>query len=169
MLMFVPGGCSDKEWPLAFDHDFLCFGHTILFLLDSYRVYANFQHCLSVSDMEVIRRKEEKAYVTGYALRRDVKGKEQRVFVLGDADCISNGELWANREFRRSNYALTDGMFRWLVYDEYPIDVSRPAAKDNDTYLTPGGFAWIKIFLRWICPVLIVVCGCVIWVMRRMK
>ena len=78
---------------LAFDHDFLCFGHTILFLLDSYRVYANFQHCLSVSDMEVIRRKEEKAYVTGYALRRDVKGKEQRVFVLGDADCISNGEL----------------------------------------------------------------------------
>ena len=114
--------------------------------------------------MEVIRRKEEKAYVTGYALRRDVKGKEQRVFVLGDADCISNGELGANREFRRSNYALTDGMFRWLVYD-----VSRPAAKDNDTYLTPGGFAWIKIFLRWICPVLIVVCGCVIWVMRRMK
>ena len=112
---------------------------------------------------------EEKAYVTGYALRRDVKGKEQRVFVLGDADCISNGELGANREFRRSNYALTDGMFRWLVYDEYPIDVSRPAAKDNDTYLTPGGFAWIKIFLRWICPVLIVVCGCVIWVMRRMK
>ena len=56
-----------------------------------------------------------------------------------------------------------------VVYDEYPIDVSRPAAKDNDTYLTPGGFAWIKIFLRWICPVLIVVCGCVIWVMRRMK
>ena len=76
MLMFVPRGCSDKEWPLAFDHDFLCFGHTILFLLDSYRVYANFQHCLSVSDMEVIRRKEEKAYVTGYALRRDVKGKD---------------------------------------------------------------------------------------------
>ena len=29
--------------------------------------------------------------MTGYALRRDVKGKEQRVFVLGDADCISNG------------------------------------------------------------------------------
>ena len=57
MLMFVPGGCSNKEWPLAFDHDFLCFGHTILFLLDSYRVYANFQHCLSVSDTEVIRRK----------------------------------------------------------------------------------------------------------------
>ena len=31
--------------------------------------------------------------MTGYALRRDVKGKEQRVFVLGDADCISNAEL----------------------------------------------------------------------------
>ncbi|MFR4039189.1 MAG: hypothetical protein ACLTZT_16645 [Butyricimonas faecalis] len=41
---------------------------------------------------EVIGEKEN-AYVTGYALRRDVKGKEQRVFVLGDADCISNAEL----------------------------------------------------------------------------
>ena len=73
---------------------------------------------------------KENAYVTGYALRRDVKGKEQRVFVLGDADCISNAELGVDREFRRSNYALIDGMFRWLVYDEYPIDISRPAAKD---------------------------------------
>ena len=91
---------------------------------------------------------KENAYVTGYALRRDVKGKEQRVFVLGDADCISNAELGVDREFRRSNYALIDGMFRWLVYDEYPIDISRPAAKDNDVYLTPAGYAWVKIFLR---------------------
>ena len=87
---------------------------------------------------------KENAYVTGYALRRDVKGKEQRVFVLGDADCISNAELGVDREFRRSNYALIDGMFRWLVYDEYPIDISRPAAKDNDVYLTPAGYAWVS-------------------------
>ena len=112
---------------------------------------------------------KEKTYTTGYALRRDVKGKEQRIFVLGDADCISNAELGANRDIRTSNYALIDGMFKWLVNDEYPINVSRPAAKDNDVYLTPAGFAWVKIFLRWICPALIVVCGCLIWVMRRMK
>lgn len=112
---------------------------------------------------------KEKAYVTGYALRRDVKGKEQRVFVLGDADCISSAELEVDREFRRSNYALIDGMFQWLVYDEYPIDVSRPAAKDNDVYLTPVGYAWIKIFLRWVCPAILVLLGCVIWFSRRMK
>ena len=34
----------------------------------------------------------------------------------------------------------------------YPIDISRPAAKDNDVYLTPAGYAWVKIFLRWVCP-----------------
>ena len=112
---------------------------------------------------------KENAYVTGYALRRDVKGKEQRVFVLGDADCISNAELGVDREFRRSNYALIDGMFRWLVYDEYPIDISRPAAKDNDVYLTPAGYAWVKIFLRWVCPAILVLLGCVIWFSRRMK
>ncbi|HJF69354.1 MAG TPA: Gldg family protein [Butyricimonas virosa] len=112
---------------------------------------------------------KENAYVTGYALRRDVKGKEQRVFVLGDADCISNAELGIDREFRRSNYALIDGMFRWLVYDEYPIDISRPAAKDNDVYLTPAGYAWVKIFLRWVCPAILVLLGCLIWFSRRMK
>lgn len=117
---------------------------------------------------EVIGEKEN-AYVTGYALRRDVKGKEQRVFVLGDADCISNAELGVDREFRRSNYALIDGMFRWLVYDEYPIDISRPAAKDNDVYLTPAGYAWVKIFLRWVCPAILVLLGCLIWFSRRMK
>ena len=110
---------------------------------------------------------KENAYVTGYALRRDVKGKEQRVFVLGDADCISNAELGVDREFRRSNYALIDGMFRWLVYDEYPIDISRPAAKDNDVYLTPAGYAWVKIFLRWVCPAILVLLGCLIWFSRR--
>ena len=112
---------------------------------------------------------KENAYVTGYALRRDVKGKEHRVFVLGDADCISNAELGGDREFRRSNYALIDGMFRWLVYDEYPIDISRPAAKDNDVYLTPAGYAWVKIFLRWVCPAILVLLGCLIWFSRRMK
>ena len=112
---------------------------------------------------------KENAYVTGYALRRDVKGKEQRVFVLGDADCISNAELGVDREFRRSNYALIDGMFRWLVYDEYPTDISRPAAKDNDVYLTPAGYAWVKIFLRWVCPAILVLLGCLIWFSRRMK
>ena len=112
---------------------------------------------------------KENAYVTGYALRRDVKGKEQRVFVLGDADCISNAELGVDREFRRSNYALIDGMFRWLVYDEYPIDISRPAAKDNDVYLTPAGYAWVKIFLRWVYPAILVLLGCLIWFSRRMK
>ena len=98
-----------------------------------------------------------------------MKGKEQRVFVLGDADCISNAELGVDREFRRSNYALIDGMFRWLVYDEYPIDISRPAAKDNDVYLTPAGYAWVKIFLRWVCPAILVLLGCLIWFSRRMK
>ena len=104
-------------------------------------------------------------------LTRFIKDKpQQRIFVIGDSDCLSTKELSTSRAgLNGANFNLVTEMFRSLSYDEYPIDVSRPAAKDNDTYLTPGGFAWIKIFLRWICPVLIVVCGCVIWVMRRMK
>lgn len=108
-------------------------------------------------------------HVTIYALKRHVNGKEQRIFVLGDADCISNGELGARKEFRRSNHALVSGMFRWLVHDEYPIDVTRPEAKDNDIYLTSSGYAWVKVLLRWVFPALLVFFGCFLWFTRQMK
>ena len=112
---------------------------------------------------------EEKAYTTAFAMRREVNGKEQRVFVLGDADCISNGELAVERSIRAANYSLVFGMFQWLVNDEYPIDISRPAPMDDDVYLTPAAFAWVKIFLRWICPAILVLLGCLLWFSRQMK
>ena len=112
---------------------------------------------------------EEKAYTTAFAMRREVNGKEQRVFVLGDADCISNGELAVERSIRAANYSLVFGMFQWLVNDEYPIDISRPAPTDDDVYLTPAAFAWVKIFLRWICPAILVLLGCLLWFSRQMK
>ena len=111
----------------------------------------------------------EKSYTTGMVLRREVNGKDQRIFVLGDADCISNGEFTIERDIATGNYVLAFTMFKWLVYDEFPIDISRPAALDNDVYLTPAGFAWIKLILHWICPALLVLFGALLWFTRRMK
>lgn len=112
---------------------------------------------------------KEQTYTTAFAMQRDVNGKDQRIFVLGDADCISNVELSTMRAIRSGNYALLYGMFRWTVYDEFPIDVSRPAVSDNDIYLSPAGFGWLSIFLKWICPLLLLLSACFIWFSRQMK
>ncbi|MFR4039190.1 MAG: hypothetical protein ACLTZT_16650 [Butyricimonas faecalis] len=48
-----------------------------------------------------------------------------------------------------------------VVYDEYPIDISRPAAKDNDVF-DSAGYAWVKIFLRWVCPAILVLLSCLV-------
>ena len=51
------------------------------------------------------------------ALTRNVGDREQRIFVLGDVDCISNAELLMSRVgMKTSNFSLITGMFRWLSY-----------------------------------------------------
>lgn len=112
---------------------------------------------------------EEKAYSTAIALTRQVNGKEQRIVVLGDADCMSDGELSVMRNIRAGNYSLVFGMYQWLVYDEYPIDISRPELTDDKVYITPDTFKWVKLFFVWICPILLLIGGCVLWFRRQMK
>lgn len=112
---------------------------------------------------------KEAAYTTAVALKRQINGKEQRIVVLGDADCMSNGELATMRNFRSGNYSLVFGIYQWLIYDEYPIDITRPALSDNKIYLSPEGFKWVKIFFNWICPALFIIGGCVLWFRRQMK
>lgn len=111
----------------------------------------------------------EKTYTTGIALQRQVNGKEQRIFVLGDADCLSNGEFSLERDIATGNYPMVFQMFQWLVYDEFPIDISRPVATDNDIYLTPAAFSWLKLFLNWICPALLILSGALLWFLRRRR
>ena len=44
------------------------------------------------------RGEEQRRHVTGLVLTRNVGEKEQKITILGDADCLSNGELsWLRR------------------------------------------------------------------------
>ena len=119
--------------------------------------------------MNAARGEREAAYATALVLTRQINGKEQRIIVLGDADCMSESELSVERNVRSGNYALVFGMYQWLVYDEYPVDVSRPALTDDKTTLSPTGFKWANLFFRWICPALLLASGCVLWFRRQMR
>lgn len=94
------------------------------------------------------------------ALSRNVGNKEQKIIVIGDADCISNGELSLNRnKINSANFSFIPGMFQWLSNDEYPINTSRVRPTDNDVKFKRSNLKYLKIFFLGIFPALILLLG----------
>ncbi|MCR8668955.1 Gldg family protein [Aestuariibaculum sp. M13] len=105
---------------------------------------------------------------TALALTRNVGDKEQRIMILGDADCISNGELSTNRNgYRAQNFNMGTGMFYWLSNNEVPIDVRRPNLTDNKIYVTKSKIPFLNIVFKVIVPLVLLVSFLLIWFRRK--
>ena len=90
----------------------------------------------------------ERSYVTALAMSRPMGGKEQRIIILGDADCLSNGEISIDRkDISAVNYFLISGSFFWLSNEEVPIDVRRPTPPDNEMYVSMD---WMYFWNSWV-------------------
>lgn len=82
----------------------------------------------------------EQAYPLALALSREIAGKQQKIVILGDADCMSNAEMKANRDkVNAGNGMFILSIFNWMTDGEFPIDVRRPATPDNDLYVGVDG------------------------------
>jgi len=92
---------------------------------------------------------------------------EQRIIVMGDADCISNTELSMNRDKMSANWAFILNSFKWLSNNEYPIDVSRPVPKDNEIKITPKSSYVITVALKWVIPGMLLLLAVFVWIKRR--
>lgn len=103
-------------------------------------------------------------------LTREVEGKpQQRIFVAGDADCLSTKELSVSRAgLNGSNFSLITEMFRCLSYDEYPVETQRVRPPDDDVYLSQDGQIWVKLLFMGLIPVGLMV-WCVVFLVRRKR
>jgi ABC-2 type transport system permease protein len=102
------------------------------------------------------------------ALYRKMGDKEQRIMVLGDADCLSTGQLSRNyRGIRSGNFSLITSSFFWMSDGEAPIDIRRPAYIDNKLFVTPTGFLITKIFFMGILPIGLLIFAILLWVRRK--
>ena len=109
------------------------------------------------------------SYVTAVALTRMHKGKQQRILVLGDADCWSNAELLASRAgINAHNFTMIPNAFRWLCYGEFPVSSPRPKHRDMETSLTPMMMPTIKNIYCIAIPLFIGLIGVVV-IMRRKR
>lgn len=110
----------------------------------------------------------QKSYATGLALSRKAGKKIQKIMILGDADCISNGEISIARQgIYASNFSLITGAFYWMSDNEVPIDVRRPSTTDDATSLDKKDMANIKLVLVWVFSGLLALTAIVLWIRRR--
>lgn len=106
--------------------------------------------------------------VTAVAITRKVSGKDQKIVVLGDADCISNNELLRYRAgMKTTNFYLVTGMFSWLSDNEVPIDVRRPEATDNEINVSKPALSFLNILYKFIIPGLFLLSFLLIWLRRK--
>ena len=111
----------------------------------------------------------EKSYTTAIALLRDINNIEQKIVILGDADCISNGELSKSRNIRTLNYFLLSGSFHWFSNGEVPIDTRRSEAIDNVIDTTENQAKVTRIILVWVLSGLMLLSAILLWIRRRSR
>lgn len=111
---------------------------------------------------------KEQSYPVVLSLTREKGGKEQRIVITGDADCISNAELANGRNGMFAiNFNFISETFKWLSYGEFPIDTSRPEAIDNGLRVTRKIEPWLNLFALGIIPFLLAFAGFMVWYKRK--
>ncbi len=113
----------------------------------------------------------EKSNAVMLYLTRSIKNKpQQRIFVIGDSDCLSTKELSTSRAgLNGANFNLITEMFRNLSYDEYPINTERVRPPDDDLYVSQGGMIWMKVLFIWLIPLSIMVWSIVFLIRRKRR
>lgn len=110
----------------------------------------------------------EQSYPTALALTRKMGDKEQKILIVGDADCVSNGELLKSRPgINAFNYYLISGGFYWLSDEEVPIDIRRPQAPDDEVFLSESSASILSALFVWVLPCFLLLFALFIWLRRR--
>jgi hypothetical protein len=110
----------------------------------------------------------KKSYNVGLALSRNIADREQKIIILGDADCLSDGEFNRSRGgVWAMNYVVVQGGFNWLSDGEAPIDIRRPNPIDNQIFVKETGADVLKYSLMAVFPGILLFLALFIWLRRR--
>lgn len=104
---------------------------------------------------------KQDSFATGIQLTRQIKGKEQRIVVAGDADFMNNQYVGNGR-----NDML---IYSWLNYNQFPIFTHVRHSDNNITLISTKWAAMQKIVYIWIVPGILLVLATVLLVRRKRK
>ncbi len=105
---------------------------------------------------------------TVVALSRKVGKKEQKILVTGDADWISNSELFIKRnQVNASNFSLVSAAFSWLSDGEVPVDMRLPDSIDKSLRIGESSWTYFELLIKYLIPLSMLSVGLIIWIRRR--
>lgn len=112
----------------------------------------------------------EQNHTIAYALTRTFGTREQRIFAIGDADWISDGELNSQRRgIRSSNLNIAYSLFKWFSYGEVPLSNSRPTGNDNVLKFKSSQVPMLRILFWLVIPGILLITGSIRLIKRRRK
>ena len=113
---------------------------------------------------------KEQTYVTAFAAERKVGDKTQRIIVSGDADCLSNAEMYMQRDgYRPGNAEVVKEGFHWLTDGMFPVDVTKVEPRDVYYIITLEQFKSVKYVFQLVIPGLLLLLGIGLWFKRHKK
>lgn len=111
---------------------------------------------------------KEGARPTVLALSRTVGNREQKILVTGDADWISNSELFISRnQVNAANFSLVSTAFSWLSDGEVPVDMRLKDPIDKTLRIGESSWNYFSILFKIIIPLGMLAIGMIIWIRRR--
>ncbi|MBR9853357.1 MAG: ABC transporter permease subunit [Algicola sp.] len=101
-------------------------------------------------------------------LERQVKDKNQKIMVVGDADFLSNVEM-ARNNLNTVNSSFAIRIFRWLNDGKYPVNTSRPRAIDTVINISRSEIMALKVGYALILPLIVGAIGAGLLMIRKRK
>ena len=132
--------------------------------------YTNIAYTETEAEFNPELGEEQQAFTMAAKVFRKVGDKEQRIFVTGDTDWLTNGERATRRNKINSNYEhLQEYALYWLTYNSYPIDVYRSNSLDYRFHIKTTSLPAMKIAFWFGLPFLMVISCIVIQFKRKRK
>ncbi|MBN9384928.1 MAG: Gldg family protein [Chitinophagaceae bacterium] len=97
------------------------------------------------------------SFATAFQLTRQIKGKEQRIIVCGDADFVSNIQGAVN----------STPLYSWLNGGRFPVYPHIPHVDNIDVSIGPRWASMEKIIYVWVAPGILLVLGTVYLTRRK--
>lgn len=119
-------------------------------------------------DFDPLQGDRRESFPTTIMMTRPHGGKEQRIIVSADADFFSNTELSRNNMIALNAFFATS-IFKWFSYGKFPVDSSRPIAKDSSLTLTKEDASWLQVIGYGIIPGIIILLGTMVLLRRKRK
>ncbi len=124
----------------------------------------------TVAVLDSLKGEKRGAKSVGIQMTREVGDRTQKILLLGDSDCFSNGELMKQRyNVTSANFPFLYQIFKWLSDDKFPIDTPRSHGRDSSVRSEIEALPYIKWIFAAILPLVMLITTILIFIRRKSR